>query len=335
MKARFAFALTASLVAGVTGCTRQPSRTATTARVGDVGRGEYLTRIFACQECHTLREPDGLHLDRQLLFAGGIPFDGPWGLVHTANVTVPARGFPEGVLADAIRGRLAYKFQMPTDLYSAMAEDDMRDVVAFIKTLSPVQRPLPDNHFVPGYLPPGPRPAAAVPEHAPPPGTVERGRYLARMAICQDCHSPRATRGRGDSASDPGYDEQHLFGGGGIAFRWKDGRWLIPPNLTPDPETGLGRWTDSDIVRAIRTGSTPDGRQLNPMMPYLVAFHGMTDEDVTDIVRFLRSLSPVRSGRRPNPRYDPSQPPPDCCFPPPPDPAWTAAPAAPAMRPHP
>ena len=76
-----------------------------------------LTAIFACQECHTPREPNGMHLDRARLFAGGIPFEGPWGLVHSANVSIPAGLFPDRVLEDAIRGRLAWKFQMPTDLY--------------------------------------------------------------------------------------------------------------------------------------------------------------------------------------------------------------------------
>jgi mono/diheme cytochrome c family protein len=318
-------AFLATLAVGVSaGCARAPARAETAPEPkGDPRRGEYLTAIFACQECHTLREQDGMHLDRARLFAGGIPFAGPWGLVHTANVTVPAASFPDRVLEDAIRGRLAYKFQMPTDLYRGMAADDMRDVIAFVKTLRPVSQPLPVNHFEPTYAPPGPLAEAPVPEHAPVPGSPGRGRYLVRVAICQDCHSPRATGDDGGGTGlDAGYDVRHLFGGGGFGFRYKDGRWLIPPNLTPDPVSGIGRWSEADIVKAIRTGITPDGRRLNPMMPYEVAFHDMTDEDATDIARFLRSLPPVRSGRPRNARFDPSDPPPDCCFVPPHDPAW-------------
>ena len=311
-------------------CVRPAERIETTPEPkGDPARGEYLTAIFACQECHTLREPDGMHLDRARLFAGGIPFAGAWGLVHSANVTVPASSFPDRVLEDAIRGRLAFKFQMPTDLYRGMAADDMRDVVAFVKTLRPVSQPLPENRFEPSYTPPAPLAAVPVPERAPAPGSPERGRYLVRVAICQDCHSPRAAGDDSDgSGSDAGYDVRHLFGGGGFAFRFADGRWLIPPNLTPDPDSGLGRWSEADIVKAIRTGITPDGRRLNPMMPYQVAFHDMTDEDATDIARYLRSLPPVRSGRPPNPPFAESDPPPDCCFVPPPDPAWARGGAA-------
>jgi mono/diheme cytochrome c family protein len=317
-------ALLATLAFGtLTACGRSPSRVeATLEPKGDPVRGEYLTTIFACQECHTLRQPDGM-LDRARLFAGGIPFAGPWGLVHSANVSIPAGSFPDRVLEDAIRGRLAFKFQMPTDLYRGMAADDMRDVVAFIKTLQPVPQPLPENHFESTYAPPGALSDVPVPERAPAPGSPDRGRYLVRVAICQDCHSPRASGKDGAGTGlDAGYDVRHLFGGGGFGFRFKDGRWLIPPNLTPDPVSGIGRWSEADIVKAIRTGVTPDGRQLNPMMPYAVAFHVMTDQDAGDIARFLRSLPPVRSGRPRNPPFNPSDPPPDCCFVPPPDPAW-------------
>src|SRR5262245_25385761 len=319
-------ALAGALVLGaIAGCTRVPERVeATPEPRGDPRHGEYLTALFACQECHTLRQADGLHLDPALLFAGGIPFEGPWGLVHSANVSVPAGAFPDAVLEDAIRGRLTYKFQMPTDLYRGIAADDMRDVVAFIKTLKPVSRPLPENRFEPQYRPPGPLAEVPVLERAPAPGTPERGMYLTRVAMCQDCHSPRASDGAyAGTGPDAGYDMRHLFGGGGIAFHWKDGRWLIPPNLTPDPESGIGGWSEADIVKAMRTGMTPDGRQLNPMMPYNVAFRDMTDQDALDIARFLRSLPPVRSGRPPNPPFVASDPPPDCCFEPPPDPLWS------------
>jgi mono/diheme cytochrome c family protein len=67
---------------------------------------------------------------------------------------------------------------------------------------------------------------------------------------------------------------------------------LIASNITPDPETGLGRWSDSEIIRAIRDGIGRDGRELqeHPANHYSV----MTDEDVTAIARYLRSLRPIR-----------------------------------------
>lgn len=277
-----------------TGCTGARSRTDATAfPQGDIRRGEYLSAVLCCQECHTVRQADAIHLDRNLLLVGGVPLPGRDGsLVHSANVTIASQ-YPEEVLEGIIRGRLGYKFAMPTDLYNGMAADDMRGLIAYIKTLQPVLRPQPDNHLPPNLVLPAPNPSVAIPEHEPPPGTIERGEYLSRMFVCLDCHSPRDSTG----AYSPG----HLFEGGGFQVRLADGRMLYAPNLTPDPETGLGAWSDPDIKRAIRTGVARDGRQLNNWMPYLVAFQDMTDQDASDLVRFLRSLRPVKRSWPSNP----------------------------------
>ena len=84
-------------------------------------------------------------------------------------------------------------------------------------------------------------------------------------------------------------------------MRLADCRMLFAQNLTSDLETGLGAWSDADIVRAFRMGVARDGRQLNHWMPYLVAFQDMSDKDASDLVRFLRSLRPVNSSWPPNP----------------------------------
>jgi len=269
------------------GCTADRSSVlAAGIQRGNVKRGEYLTAVFGCQECHTVRQADEVHLDRKLLFAGGVPFPvEEKGQVYSANVTVSSQ-YPEQVLDGLIRGRLAFKFQMPTHVYNEMAADDMRDIIAYLKTLQPVLRPLPDNSLPPGFVLPPPNPPVSVPAHEPRAGTLERGAYLSRTSLCQDCHSPHNAAGT--------YDQAHLFGGGGYKVRLPDGRLLIPSNLTPDPEDGLGAWSDADIIRAIRTGFARDGRQLDHVMPYLTAFHDMTDQDAADIVRFLRSLKSVR-----------------------------------------
>jgi len=68
----------------------------------------------------------------------------------------------------------------------------------------------------------------------------------------------------------------------------------VAPNLTPDPETGSGNWSDDALARAIREGAGHDGRALFPMMPY-ENFRYLSDEDVASIVVFLRTLPPVRN----------------------------------------
>lgn len=68
---------------------------------------------------------------------------------------------------------------------------------------------------------------------------------------------------------------------------------IVAPNLTPDRETGAGRWTDDQFVRAIREGIGHDGRALFPMMPY-EHYREMSDEDLASVVVYLRSLPAVR-----------------------------------------
>jgi mono/diheme cytochrome c family protein len=268
-----------------------------------------VTALGACQECHTLRASDGEHLDMKQLFGGGIPFVGPWGVVASANVSLVAREMPPEMLENAIRGRLAFKFQMPTELYAQMADDDMRDVIAFLETLAPVQRVNDANTYTAGWLPPSPRPGVDHPRSAPRGVTIERGSYIATIAICRDCHSPRS------ATSPTGYDEEHKLSGGGISFRAADGTPIVPPNLTSDRETGLGDWTDDEIIRAIRTGIAKDGHRLNPLMPYEVGLQRMTDEDARALILYLRSLPPVKRKLPENPTWRPGEPPESCCYP--------------------
>ena len=68
---------------------------------------------------------------------------------------------------------------------------------------------------------------------------------------------------------------------------------FYPPNLTPDPETGLGGWSEAEIATAIRTGVRPDGRELAPMMPWR-SYAALTDEDALAVAAYLKSLPPVR-----------------------------------------
>jgi mono/diheme cytochrome c family protein len=270
------------------GCAQERSHMQMTGFTqGDVKHGEYEAKVFACQECHTVRQADGLHLDKQLMFAGGVPIPGLDGsFVYTPNVTISSQ-YPAQVLDDTIRGRLMYKFKMPTDFYTGMSADDMRDLVAYLKTLRPIlHRPLPDDQLPAGFVMPAPHPREPVPEHEPPVGTIERGRYLSKMFSCQDCHSPRTASG--------GYVHGQLFQGGGLQMPLPDRHLLIASNITPDQETGIGSWSDEQIIRAFRTGVARDGRQLDPVLPYLTAYRDMTDQDAKDVVRFLRAVEPAK-----------------------------------------
>ena len=113
---------------------------------------------------------------------------------------------------------------------------------------------------------------------------VARGRYLVTITACSVCHTPGAFNG----APDP---ERFLAGS---ELGWV-GPWgvVYAANLTPDPETGLGKWTAAEIAKAIRTGNRPDGRQLAAAMPWL-DFSNLTDADAIAIARYLQTLKPVK-----------------------------------------
>jgi mono/diheme cytochrome c family protein len=120
---------------------------------------------------------------------------------------------------------------------------------------------------------------------------VERGRYLVTLGLCTDCHTPGYFFGKPDAA--------RFLGGSEVGFHIPDLGVFHGPNLTPDNETGLGRWTADEIVRAIQTGTRPDGRMLAPIMPWH-AFAKLTREDARAIAAFLKSLPPV-SNKVPGP----------------------------------
>jgi mono/diheme cytochrome c family protein len=121
------------------------------------------------------------------------------------------------------------------------------------------------------------------------PQRLERGRYIATgLSGCIYCHTPH------DWAA-PGTPMLAGMSGGGEVLPYADlpGR-IVAPNLTPDPETGAGRWTDDQLARAIREGVGHDGRALFPIMPYQ-HYHNMSEEDLASVVVYLRSLSPVHN----------------------------------------
>jgi mono/diheme cytochrome c family protein len=121
------------------------------------------------------------------------------------------------------------------------------------------------------------------------PEAIERGRYLAEaMTGCIACHSPVDESRPGDFAQ-AGLEYAGRVFPEGSGFPGK----IVAPNLTPDPETGIGQWTDGEIVRAIRDGVSRDGRPLFPLMNY-PAYRDFSDEDVLSIVAYLRTRKPIR-----------------------------------------
>jgi mono/diheme cytochrome c family protein len=107
-------------------------------------------------------------------------------------------------------------------------------------------------------------------------GDVDRGRYLFQNLMdCGGCHKSE--------------------GAGGPMAHYRDvPGTIVAPNITPDSETGIGRWSDEEKLRAIREGRHRDGRALFPTMPY-TNYRYLSDADAQAIVAYLNTLPPVRN----------------------------------------
>lgn len=113
-------------------------------------------------------------------------------------------------------------------------------------------------------------------------GNADNGQYIARAGGCVGCHTDTL----------PG----SIPFSGGRALDTPFGTFY-GPNITPDPATGLGKWSEADFRRAMRLGERPDGSHYFPAFPY-PSFTGMTDADVRDLWAYLRTLPAVNRANR-------------------------------------
>ena len=108
---------------------------------------------------------------------------------------------------------------------------------------------------------------------------IARGKYLVSIAGCSDCHTP------GGMLGSP--DMKRYLGGSDVGFSIPGQGVFVGSNLTPDAETGLGKWTAGQIVTAIRKGKRPDGSELSGAMPS-ASFAHLSDDDANAIAAFLQ-----------------------------------------------
>jgi mono/diheme cytochrome c family protein len=120
---------------------------------------------------------------------------------------------------------------------------------------------------------------------------IARGKYLVGIIACDGCHTPGALMGTPDT--------HRFLAGSEVGFFIPDAGYFYAPNLTSDEASGLGKWSEDDIVTALRTGKRPDGRVLSPIMPWQ-SFATLTDEDAHAIAAYLKSLAPI-SNKAPGP----------------------------------
>jgi len=128
---------------------------------------------------------------------------------------------------------------------------------------------------------------------------LERGDYLVNtIAACGNCHTPKDVNGHAIAGEELS---------GGFEFDDPGIGHVVGPNITPDPETGIGTWSEAQIVTALRDGKRPDGTIIGPPMPIPV-YRQLSDRDAQAIAAYLRGVKPIRN-RVARTRYDIPLPP--------------------------
>lgn len=126
---------------------------------------------------------------------------------------------------------------------------------------------------------------------------IARGRYIATAIQGCGCHTREKSDGSKDEnwhyagSPNPAPPAGPPANAGWSSLRWKK---IYARNITPDPETGIGKWTEVDFIRAMRTGITPDGRLLDTQMPWN-AFQKITDRDLKSLWAYLRTIKPKKN----------------------------------------
>jgi mono/diheme cytochrome c family protein len=257
-------------------------------------RGAYLVNAVAvCGNCHTPHDAANDPIaDMEL--AGGREFDIEAGHIVGPNIT-PDRetgigGWSVGQIVYALRngkrpdGTLIGP-PMPTRFYRQLSDRDAEAIAIYLKSLKPVRHEVARSR----YNTPLPVSYGPVVGHVAEPDRHDKlayGAYLAGpVAHCIGCHTPR---------DGPDLDLSRIGAGGRELPDFSNpGARTISRNITPDPETGIGKWSDADVKAAILLGHRPDGTKLSPTMPF-DAYNGMSSDDVNAIVDFLRTLKPLK-----------------------------------------
>lgn len=248
-----------------------------------LAEGQRLYESRGCADCHGIDLGGKVFIDSPAMgFYAGTNLTSGEGGVGGERSTID--------LIKAIRHGLSPENEpllfMPSYDYYFTHDEDMRKMIAYIQNAPPVNRAIPASEpgpisrmlLVSGQMP---LLAAAVIDHdAPRPepvqesATLEFGEYLSYS--CIGCHGAGFSGGPMPGLP-PGTPE--------------------PSNLTPDPQTGLGEWTEADFVKAMREGIRPDGQKLDPFMPWQ-SFNKMTDTELRALWIYFQSLEPKEYGNR-------------------------------------
>lgn len=237
-----------------------------------IARGEHLVQaVSGCQTCHGERLEGQIFVNSPAMAVLAAPnlTSGAGGVGKTFTDADWMLAIRHGVTPDH-RGLLL----MPSQYFSRYSDEDLAAIIAYLKSLPPVDNPIPDRKVGPvgklmvgaGQLPP--LPATRIDHSAKPPApvpgpTAEYGAYLVTVGFCRECHAENLAGNTNPNGPPPG------------------------PNLTQGGE--MRAWTEADFINTIRTGVKPGAIPLSEEMPWKY-YQKMTDEELKAIWAYLNSL---------------------------------------------
>jgi mono/diheme cytochrome c family protein len=280
-------------------CSLIASGAAAHAQANDLAaKGQYIFALAGGCACHT--QPKGTP------HAGARAFPIPFGTVYSTNITQDKEtglgAWTDQQIYDAMvkgirRDGSRILPVMPYERYSGLAQDDMKALIAFLRTLKPVTKTTPALKswapFVRGIGMPlflkffgnfANSPAQA------PQSRIERGRYLVdHVSLCGDCHTPRNSIGIPNRS-------RYLAG----ASKKIGPLGNAMPNITPDKETGIGEWKREDIVELLISGTKPDLDNVQGLMEEVIqgtplGYKDMKKEDALAIADYLKSIPAIKN----------------------------------------
>ena len=252
-----------------------------------IARGKHLVYSSAhCIDCHNKQNSDSLiNLGQEVPLSGGVAFELPVGKIYTKNITPDKETgigrYSDGEIARALRygvhpnGTAVFDF-MP---FHNTSDEDLTAIISYLRAQKPVKNRVPDHELnaigkaVNAFMIKPVGPTGEVPKVVKPDTTAVYGKYLAlSVAECSGCHTKRNLAGEFTGASFAGGNEIDGF---------------ITPNLTPDSSGKIFNWSKELFIERFRMG------KLIPKSPMpWNSFKRMTDDELTAIYHFLRTLKP-------------------------------------------
>lgn len=269
-----------------------------------VERGRYLANhVAVCMDCHSTREWKYYSgpMAHEKQGAGGEKFSremGFPGVFYAPNLTPYAlKSWTDGEIFRAVTagvnkdGEALFPL-MASHRFGRMDKEDIYSIIAYIRTLDPVQNDVPDReidfpvNFIINTLPEAPS-FTKIPSESNP---ISYGRYLINVAGCVDCHSQ----------VDKGSVIKGTEFGGGMEFK-QAGGIIRSPNITPDIETGIGNWSEAMFLASFSAYADSNfikqelaADELNTPMPWTM-YAGMKTSDLKAINAYLKSLKPINN----------------------------------------